>query len=100
MGIAPLTTRSVVLRITSWDKSKAWTSDVAHTRGMLVSSLHSATAISNLEAKRRIKAILSGECNEILLEDGAGYATICHALQSIGAIVEANPWDVGEHMPD
>jgi hypothetical protein len=53
--------------------------------------LRSATAISNVEAKRLIKAILAKEANELYLENGAAYASVCHALQSIGAEVEAVP---------
>ena len=91
MSTSSLTTAPVILRVTEWDESKAWTRDTAHTRNMLVNILRSSTPMSNLEAKRLIKAVLSKQSGEIELVDGTSYANMCHALQSIGAVVEAIP---------
>ena len=98
----PLVTGSVLLRITRWDESKAWTDNVAHATKMLVSTLRASGPVSNLEAKRLIKAVIAKQANEIFLLDGAHYSSMRHCLQSIGAEVEAisRPSMLSERRPD
>lgn len=91
MITSPFVDCAVVLRVLSWDDAKAWSRDIPHTREMLVGMLRAAAAISNVEAKRLIKAVLAKEVDELYLERGVAYANMCHALQSIGAEVEAVP---------
>jgi hypothetical protein len=56
---------------------------------MLVELLRESCEISNLEAKRAVKLILAKELREVHLENGARHSAFTHALQSIGAVVEA-----------
>jgi hypothetical protein len=79
---------AVVLRVVGWNKGKAWTDNISHTRGMLIGLLRESTALSHLEAKRLVKAILAGEASELPLANPRFYNSMRHALESIGAEVE------------
>lgn len=61
---------------------------IAHSRGMLVSLLRSSTPMTQTEAKRMVKAVLSKEAFELPLADAKVHNAMRHALQSIGAEVE------------
>jgi len=82
--------QSVVLKVVAWNQSKAWTDNIAHTRGMLVSLLRSSTPMTHTEAKRMVKAVLAKESSELPLADAKFYNSMRHALQSIGAEVEVH----------
>ena len=91
MALPLLVDGPVLIRVLEWDKAKAWTTNVAHTRSMLVELLRGSSAISNLEAKRKIKLILANELREVRLESGAHCSAFTHALRSIGAVVQVVP---------
>lgn len=92
MALPALQRGPVLVRILHWNDAKSWTANVTHTRGMLVDILRGSASISNLEAKRMTKLLLSKELHELVLEDGASCESFCHALRSIGAEVEAVPF--------
>ena len=98
----PLGSGSVLVRIIRWHESKAWTDNVAHARKMLVSAFRASGPVSNLEAKRLIKAVIAKRASEIFLLDGTHYSSMLHCLQSIGAEVEAisRPSMSSERSPD
>jgi hypothetical protein len=87
--------RSVVLKITEWNSAKAWTSDIAHTKNMLVDQLRKSTPMSHTEAKRLIRAVFCHESSELLLVNAEFYNAIRNALQSVGAQVEVHPAQLG-----
>lgn len=80
---------TVVLRIIDWNPALGWSSDVAHTKGMLVGLVRKSTALSHTEAKRLIKAVFARQLSELVLTNGQLYNAIRSALQSEGAQVEA-----------
>ena len=80
--------QSIILRVTAWDKSQAWTDDIAHTRNMLVALLRKSSPLGHVQAKRLVKAVLAGTETDLLLLDPSLAQSIRHALQSIGAEVQ------------
>ena len=76
------------LRVTAWDKSQAWTEDLALTRNILVAMLRKSSPIGHVQAKRLVKAVLAGAETDLPLQDAALVQPMRHALQSIGADVE------------
>jgi len=85
----------VVLKITDWNPALGWSSDVAHTKSMLVGLVRQSTALSHTEAKRLIKAVFARQVSELVLANGQFYNAIRSALQSEGAQVEAQLAQLG-----
>jgi len=81
----------MILQIRGWDKSRAWTDDVAHVRGILVRMLRESSPLSHVQAKRLVRAILAGAETDLPLHDPYLIQAIRHALQSIGADVRLIP---------
>jgi hypothetical protein len=79
---------TVILRVTAWDQSQAWTDNFAHTRNILITMLRKSSPLGTIEAKRLVKAVLAGAETDLPLHDPALVQPMRHALQSIGAEVE------------
>lgn len=80
---------TVMLKVTDWNPALGWSSDVAHTKNMLVGLIRRSTSLSHTEAKRLTKALFAGQASELVLTNGQFYSAIRSALQSAGAQVEA-----------
>ncbi len=87
--------QSVVLKIAEWDSAKAWTSNTAHIKSMLVDLVRKSTPMSHTEAKRLIRAVFAHQSSELLLVNAEFYNAIRSALQSVGAQVEVHPAQLG-----
>ena len=79
---------ATILRVTTWDRSRAWTDDVAHTRNILVRMLRESSSLGHIQAKRLVKAVLAGTETDLPLQDATLAQPMRHALQSIGADVQ------------
>jgi hypothetical protein len=79
---------TTTLRVTAWDRSQAWTDNVAHTRNILVRMLRGSSSLGHVQAKRLVRAVLAGTETDLPLHDPALAQPMRHALQSIGAEVE------------
>jgi len=81
---------TVVLKVTDWNSALGWSTDIAHTKSMLVGLVRQSTSLSHTEAKRLIKALFARQVSELVLVNGQFYNAIRSALQSVGAQVEAH----------
>ena len=79
---------TTILRVTAWDRSQAWTDNVAHTRNILIRMLRESSPLGHVQAKRLVRAVLAGTETDLPLDDSALAQPMRHALQSIGAEVE------------
>ena len=78
----------VTIKILSWDKSEGWTRNQGHARDSMVGMLRESTSIRQTEAKRLIRAVLSGQVSEIVVENISVALGIQNRLESLGASVE------------
>ncbi|WP_337243888.1 hypothetical protein [Luteimonas sp. gir] len=81
----------IILRVTSFDRSRAWTDDLAHTRNMLVRMLRKSSPLSHVQAKRLVKAVLAGAETDLPLQDATLVQPMRHALQSVGTDIQLVP---------
>lgn len=83
--------QGTILRVVSWDRSHAWTNDIAHARNILIRMLRRATPIGHVQAKRLVRSVLAGTESEVVLQDATLVQPMRNALESIGAQVELDP---------
>ncbi len=76
-------------KVTGWNSAWGWSTDITHTKSMLVGLVRQSTSLSHTEAKRLIKALFARQVSELVLVNGQFYNAIRSALQSVGAQVEA-----------
>ena len=76
------------IRVLGRAPSSAQTTDVSHSRNMLVRSLREATDLRHTEIKRLVKALVDGAPVQICLRDRELTRSICMHLDLIGAKVE------------
>ena len=88
----------ITIHVHSRDTSQAWfmgEGNPSYLRDMLQTYLRRSTPMTNLEAKRLVRAIMDGQAVDLVLVDPQYCEGICHWLSQLGASLEVEG-DTGE----